>query len=112
VDLRPGTASDFLDLVRDEAVERHAAVGLELVGAFRTAMVDDDEAILLWACPTWGHWAALEVAHEDDPGLRSWVERSREVVTGRHRILLVDAPLSPMRLGRQPSVDDRTDWVD
>jgi len=112
ISLRAGTAGDFLDLVRDEAVELHGQLGAELVGAWRTAMVDDDEAILLWALPTWGHWAALEVAHEDHPGLRGWVERSRDLVTGRHRILLVDAPLSPLRTGRQPNVDDRTDWVD
>ncbi len=95
-----------------EAVGLHAQLGAELVGAFRTAMVDDDEVILLWALPTWGHWAALEVAHEEDRGLRDWIERSRELVRHRHRILLVDAPLAPLRTGRQPSVDDRTDWVD
>jgi hypothetical protein len=110
--LRAGTAADLLDLVRDHAVEVHQRLGLELVGAFRTSMVDDDEAILLWACPTWATWAAYEEAHDGDPGLRDWTERSREVVTGRHRILLVDAPLSPLRTGRQPSVDDRTDWSD
>ena len=112
ISLRAGTAGDFLDLVRDQAVDLHQPLGLELVGAWRTAMVDDDEAVLLWACPTWAHWAGLEVAHEEHPGLRDWVARTRELVTGRHRILLVDAPLSPLRTGRQPSVDDRTDWQD
>lgn len=112
VSLRAGTVDDFLDRVRDDLVPLHESLGLTLVGAWRTAMVDDDEAILLWACPTWGHWAAYEVAHEDHPGLRDWTARSRDLVTGRHRILLVDAPLSPLRTGRQPSEDDRTDWVD
>jgi hypothetical protein len=112
VSVRPGTAADHLDQVRDRAVEVHRRLGLELVGAWRTAMVDDDECILLWAVPTWAQWAAYEEAHEGDPELRAWVESSRELVTARHRILLVDAPLSPLRTGRQPSVDDRTDWVD
>ena len=112
VSLRPGTAADFLDLVRDEALDVHQRLGLELVGAFRTAMVDDDECLLLWAVSTWAQWAAFEEAHEGDPELRAWLDRSREVVTRRHRILLVDSPLSPLRTGRQPSVDDRTDWVD
>ena len=65
-------------------------------------MVDDDECILLWAVPTWAQWAAYEEAHEGDPELRAWIESSRELVTARHRILLVDAPLSPLRTGRQP----------
>ena len=87
-------------------------LGLELVGAWRTAMVDDDECVLLWAAPTWAQWAAYEEAHEGDPELRTWIGRTRELVTRRHRIVLVDSPLSPMRTGRQPTVDDRTDWVD
>ena len=112
VSVRAGTAAEHLDQVRDRAVEVHRRLGLELVGAWRTAMVDDDECILLWAVPTWAQWAAYEEAHEGDAELRAWVESSRELVIARHRILLVDAPLSPMRIGRQPSVDDRTDWVD
>ena len=40
-------------------------------------------------------------------------ERSYDLSTHRHRFLLVDAPLSPMRTGRQPSRDDRDPaWQD
>jgi hypothetical protein len=112
VSVRAGTAGELLERVRGEGVALHERLGLELVGAWRTTMVDDDECVLLWAIPSWAQWAAYEEAHEGDGELRAWVERSRELVTGRHRILLVDAPLSPLRTGRQPSVDDRTDWVD
>jgi len=31
----------------------------ELAGAWRTAMVDDSECILLWAIPTWEQWGVL-----------------------------------------------------
>lgn len=113
VSVRPGAAADFLELVRTEQAPVNERFGFELVGAFRTAMVDDDECVLLWAVPTWADWGAHEQAHVDgDADVVGWVERARDVVTGRHRTLLVDAPLSPMRTGRQPRRSDRTDWTD
>jgi predicted NAD-dependent protein-ADP-ribosyltransferase YbiA (DUF1768 family) len=67
-------------------------------------MGNDDEALLLWAIPTWKQWAAAE----QDDELASW--RRGLDPTGWQRILLVDAPLCPFRTGRQPSRSDRTDW--
>ena len=75
-------------------------------------MVDDDEALLLWAIPTWAEWAAGERALGADDDLVAHQRSAREIVTGRHRILLVDAPLSPFRTGRQPRREDRVDWED
>jgi len=37
---------------------------------------------------------------------------SADAVLRRERILLAPSPLCPFRTGRQPSRDDRTDWVD
>lgn len=113
--VRPGTSWDFLELARERAVPEYERFGLELAGAFATAMVDDDECFLLWAIPTWADWARFEDAHHGagaDPGVAAWRRASAEVVTARHRFLLVDSPLSPLRTGRQPHRDDRTDWVD
>jgi hypothetical protein len=111
VRVRPGAAADFLERARavSPAYARHR---WQLIGAFTTAMVDDDEALLLWAIPTWEAWATGERAHRDDDDLIAWRTGARDVVTGWHRILLVDAPLSPLRTGRQPARSDRTDWVD
>ena len=105
VKVAPGSAADVLERARD-ASDLHGAHGWELAGAFTTAMVNDDEALLLWAIPTWEQWAEAE----QDDGLAAW-RRSLDPVDW-HRILLVDAPLSPFRTGRQPSRDDRTDWED
>ena len=38
--------------------------GVTLVGAFRTALRDDDECIVMWAIPTWEAWATYETAIE------------------------------------------------
>ena len=110
--VRPGEARPFLERVRDGGAplaERH---GWVLAGAWTTAMADEDECVVLWAVPTWTAWAAYEQAHTTDDDVRKWLSDLRDVVTSWQRILLVDAPLSPMRTGRQPSRDDRTDWTD
>lgn len=114
VKVRPGTSWDHLDVVRERAVPVYGDFGFELVGAFATAMVDDDECILLWAIPSWDAWAQFEDGHlpGSHRGLSEWRQWAADLVTGRHRILLIDAPLSPLRTGRQPNRDDRIGWED
>jgi hypothetical protein len=112
VSVRPGAARDLLERARDDAAPVLSDHGWELAGAFTTAMVDDDEALLLWAIPTWEQWGAAERAHHIDDRLVGWRSDIRDIVTAWQRVLLVDAPLSPLRTGRQPSRDDRIDWVD
>ena len=71
-------------------------------------MVDDDECLLLWAVPDWSAWAGFEAAFDGgDAALAAWRDDARSLITGRHRTLLVDAPLSPLRTGRQPAESDR-----
>lgn len=112
ISVRPGANWDFVELVRERAVPTYDEFGLDLVGAFATTMVDDDECILIWSIPSWKAWARFEDGHrpDGDAGLREWRQWSADLVTARHRILLVDAPLSPLRTGRQPTRDDQTDW--
>jgi len=105
VTVEPGTAADLLERARD-ASELHARHGWELFGAFTTAMVNDDEALLLWAIPTWQRWADGEA----DPALRAW--RRETGATRWDRVVMVDSPLNPMRIGRQPARSDRVDWQD
>jgi hypothetical protein len=105
VTVEPGAAADVLERARD-ASELHARHGWQLAGAFTTAMANDDEALLLWAIPTWKQWAD----GEGDQDLKAW-RRSLEPGTW-NRILLVDAPLCPFKLGRQPLRSDRIDWND
>ena len=108
VSVRGGCADDVLEVVRSEAVPEAAGAGWELAGAWRTAMADDDECVLLWAVPTWQAWADREKAPAPP-----WRAAAREAgVTSWHRTVVVDSPLCPFRTGRQPSRSDRTDWVE
>ena len=114
IGVRPGTNWEFLERVRERAVPVYEEYGLELVGAFATMLVDDDECVLLWSIPSWDAWARFEDGHlpGGDTRLAEWRQWSADVVTRRHRILLIDAPLSPLRTGRQPTRDDQVDWSD
>lgn len=106
----PGTAPDLLELARERAVPAYEHFGWRLAGAWTTAMRDDDEAVLLWALPSWPSWAVAEAAQRSDAALLEWRTAARSTVTDWHRILLVAAPLCPFRTGRQPRRSDRTDW--
>jgi hypothetical protein len=105
----PGTAPEILQLAGKAAVEAYRPLGWRLVGAWRTAMRDDDEVILLWAIADWAAWAAGEQA-QSEPAVAAWRREARTHVTDWHRILLVAAELCPWRIGRQPARSDRTDW--
>lgn len=111
VTVEPDSAWHYVDdLVREQQAPRYAQFGWELAGAFVTAMRDDSEAIVLWAVPTWEAWAELEKATRSHPDLRTWRTQQAEIATGLDRFLLVDAPLSPFRTGRQPRESDRDSY--
>ena len=112
IQLGAGQADRFLSQVRDIAVEAHDGFGWQIVGALKTAMRRDDECIVIWAIPDWQQWAEVEQAQSTDPALRMW----RDVLWSSEkfdRFLMCDAPLSPMKIGRQPERSDRTEeWAE
>jgi hypothetical protein len=106
VELPPGGARPFLDALATVGRFAVEASGLECVAALRVAMRSDTEAIVIWAAPDLPTWAAFEQAW-DDGALAAWRSELDHLRARVERILLVDAPLSPMRVGRQPEVGDR-----
>jgi hypothetical protein len=93
-----GRLADVVAEDRDGLAERF---GLELVGLWRTAMRAHDEVVVLRAVPDWSAWADYESwsSAAGPSGPPGTVELART--------LLVDAELSPLRLGRQPTAEDR-----
>ena len=69
-------------------------------------MINDTEAIVIWALPVVGGVGRFEQAW-DGPQLAPWRARLVTLNADVQRTLMVDAPLSPMRTGRQPQVEDR-----
>lgn len=106
VQLTPGRAPEYLAALEKTSATMTDRFGWQLVGAWRTAMVGESECILHWVIPTWQAWADFENAVTADPALG----RVGDVdVLGTHRFLMVDAPLSPFRTGRQPCREDRAE---
>jgi hypothetical protein len=110
VTLKPGTAAQYLDAVRDLGVDAYREHGLELVCAWRTAMCGESECIVMWAVPAWRTWSDYEAAQLTDAKLVGWTRATAAMVTKLERFLLVDAPLSPLRTGRQPTEEDRASY--
>jgi hypothetical protein len=107
VQVRPGSAWDYLELVREEGTTVLGRFDWELVGAWVTAMRNDSEALLLWAIPRWEDWARFEAAQRTDFEVVGWRSRASMFAVDWERFLLVDSPLCPFRTGRQPRDSDR-----
>jgi hypothetical protein len=101
-----GTVRAFLDALADVGVPALEPLELRCVGAHRVAMINDSEAVVIWALPSWEAWGRFEQAW-DGAQLSAWRARLVALDADVRRTLLVDAPLSPMRTGRQPQVEDR-----
>lgn len=104
-----GRSVEYLDFVRQRSIPVYEKYGWELAGAWRTAMVDDDECILVWAIPSWEDWAAYEKGHADDQAIIDLRNDARPLTTSFTRFLMVDSELCPFRIGRQPSRSDRNE---
>jgi len=106
IHVKPGGADDFLDKVRDLAVGILAPFGWSLIGALKTSMRNNSECILIWAIDSWAAWADYENAVHRDPTVRKWRDVCWDQISFE-RFLMCDAPLSPLKTGRQPSRSDR-----
>jgi len=102
-----GTVGDYLDALGREGRPAVEAVGLEAVGAYRVAMVNDSEAVVIWAIPDWAIWTRFEQAWSPGGALDAWRKTTLGLGADWRRTLLVDSPLSPLRIGRQPEESDR-----
>jgi hypothetical protein len=104
----PGRSPELLAALAADARPAYEALGLTHVGTYRVAMVNDSEALAIWAIPSWPAWAEFEQAWvARAPELAGWRETAIALGADWRRQLMVDAPLSPLRLGRQPSAADR-----
>lgn len=105
--VEPGGAWKLIELIRTEAVPLMERFGWTLAGAWVTAMRNDTEVFTLWAIPTWDEWSRFEQVQWTDTASIDWRNSASTLARDWERFLLVDAPLSPMRTGRQPQVEDR-----
>ena len=102
VKLAGGTAREFVAAVEEERMGQLAGIGVPLVACLRTLMHDDDEVILVWACKTWEDWAAVEQELDQSERALRWRAQVRPMVREWRSEVMLSAPRSPTKTGRQP----------
>ncbi len=103
----PGSSGELLAAVTDVGRPLAEGLGVVPVGAYEVAMADRSEAIVIWAFGDWPTWVAYERGWELDGALADWSSTLLGLGARWRRQLMVDAPLSPLRTGRQPQESDR-----
>lgn len=103
----PGVAPELLDAVDQAGRAAAEDIGVGLLGGFRVAMADDSEAIAIWTFADWPLWARYEQAWTSRGAMGVWRRTLIELGARFRRTLMIDAPLAPLRTGRQPQIEDR-----
>ena len=103
----PGASGDLLAAVGEVGRPLVEGLGIVAVGAYEVAMADRSEVIVIWAFPDWPTWVAYERGWEAGGALADWSSTLLGLGARWRRHLMVDAPLSPLRTGRQPQESDR-----
>jgi hypothetical protein len=102
IQITPGQASTYLSLMEQYWLPVAERIGLHLVGAFRSAMVNDSEVICIWAMQTWQTWAEVETAYEQDAEVAQWRRRTQGIALDWRNTLMAAAPLSGLTTGKIP----------
>ncbi len=108
----PGAIGDLLDALDNVGRPAVEVLGMTAVGAYEVAMADRSEAVVIWALPDWPTWVTYEQGWDLGGALDEWREALRSLGASWRRQLMVDAPLAPLRTGRQPQESDRRPLVD
>ena len=103
VSIKPGFAQDYLELVSVHWLGPAKELGLKLVGAFRTAMCNDSEVVLIWAMQEWSDWARASKAQGSQP-FQTWRAKTKDIAVDWVGHLMCSAPASPLKTGVQPYV--------
>jgi hypothetical protein len=88
--VKPGTAERYLAAVGSRWRKVMAKHGLELLGAYRTAM-RDTEVVLLWNAPTLAHFTRY-LGEADGRTARAWRQMTSVWRTDHRETLLVPSP--------------------
>jgi hypothetical protein len=103
----PGSSPELLDALASVGRSAAEALRVGLLGSFRVAMADDSECVAIWTFPDWPAWVDYERAWTPKGEMAMWRSALIDLGASFRRTLMIDAPLAPLRTGRQPQVEDR-----
>jgi hypothetical protein len=98
VQVTPRRAEDYLALLQAEGLAPAEALGMQLVGAFRTGLCNDSEAIVIWALRDFDHWASVEKAAREEP-MQRWRAAASTLARDWQNFLLLPGSRSPLQTG-------------
>jgi hypothetical protein len=101
ISIQPGQAKSYLALMADEWLPQASAMGMNLVGAYRTAMRNDSEVIVIWAIREWETWAEIEDAYEESDKVAKWRRRTQGMALDWINHLMCPAGKSPFMTGKR-----------
>jgi hypothetical protein len=107
IEVAAGANGELLDALHGIGRTTAAPLGVELLGGFRVAMADDRECVAIWSFPDWPTWVAYEQSWTTEGAMAPWRNTLFDLRAEFRRTLMVDAPLAPLRTGRQPQAEDR-----
>jgi hypothetical protein len=94
---RPGALGAYHEALVREYLAVAESRGLTLLGAFRCAL-RPNTGVNLWELRGgWDHWRELMESELSDPGVRQWLERSREWLEDIDGYALAAPPAQPLR---------------
>lgn len=102
IKVTPGQAKSYLSMLEQEWLPVAEQMGLNMVGAYRTAMRNDSEVFLIWAIKDWKTWAAIEKEYDGSARVSQWRHRTQGLALDWENFLMCSAPLSPTQTGKQP----------
>jgi hypothetical protein len=95
-----GSMNRFLTQLGSEWQPVAERLGLRLVGAYRSMLLNDSEAVAIWAIPTWDHWAHYEAALYSDRDAIAWRAEASRAGVGWEGKLLNAVAGSPLDAGK------------
>jgi hypothetical protein len=96
----PGSINAFLDRMGKSWVPIAERLGLKLVGAYRSMLLNDSEAVALWAIPTWDDWVRYEAALHTDREAVAWRAEAAKAGIDWEGKFLNQAKGSPFNVGK------------
>jgi hypothetical protein len=96
----PGSIGPFLEKLGREWVPFAGRLGLKLVGAYRSMLLNDEEAIVIWAIPTWDDWARYQKALYSEAEAIAWRADAARAGIGWEGKLLNPAAGSALQTGK------------
>jgi hypothetical protein len=100
IKVTPGQAKSYLSMLEQEWLPVARELGMELLGAYKTAMRNDSECIVIWAIREWEDWAKVEMANETSARVATWRRRTNGVALDWMTHLMCSAARSTTQTGK------------